>query len=152
MGHFDDDGFLVITDRIKDLIVTSGGKNVAPQRIETVVSQDPYIEQLAVVGDRRKFLGALVVPSFEALTAWAERQRLRFKDHGELVKMPEVVQFMDERIRERCSQLAPFERIKKVTLLPRPFSMEKGEMTPTLKVRRKAIAAAYHDLIDRMFL
>jgi long-chain acyl-CoA synthetase len=152
IGHYDDEGFLVITDRIKDIIVTSGGKNVAPQRIELVVGQDPYVEQLAVVGDRRKFLGALVVPSFEALADWAGRQRLRFKDHGDLIKLPEVISFMDERVRERCGQLAPFERIKRVTLLPRPFSMEKGEMTPTLKVRRKAIADAYHDLIDRMFM
>ncbi len=152
VGYVDDDGFLVITDRIKDLIVTSGGKNVAPQRIETILSQDPYVEQLAVVGDRRNYLGALVVPSFEALSEWASRQRLRFQDHADLIKLPEVISFMDERIRERCNQLAPFERIRKITLLSQPFSMEKGEMTPTLKVRRKAIADAYHDLIDRMFL
>ncbi len=152
VGFLDDDGYLTITDRIKDLIVTSGGKNVAPQRIESVVGQDPFVEQLAVVGDSRKFLGALVVPSYDALKEWAGRQKLRFTDHDDLIKLPEVVTFMNERIAARCRQLAPFERIRAITLLPRPFSMEKGEMTPTLKIRRKAVSKAYHDLIERMFL
>lgn len=151
MGYLDDDGFLVITDRIKDLIVTSGGKNVAPQRVETVIGQDPFVEQLAVVGDRQKFLGALVVPSFDALKDWAAQHKLTFSDVEDLIRMPEVVKFMNERIAERCRQLAPFERVRRIHLLPRPFRMELGEITPTLKVRRKAVAQAYRDVIDRMF-
>ncbi|HPF36092.1 MAG TPA: long-chain fatty acid--CoA ligase [Candidatus Krumholzibacteria bacterium] len=151
VGHLDQDGFLVITDRLKDLIVTSGGKNVAPQRVETIIGQDPYVEQLAVVGDSQKFLGALVVPSFDALKAWAGQHKLPFQDAEELIRLPEVVKFMNERIAERCRHLAPFERVRKIHLLPRPFSMDLGELTPTLKVRRKAVAAAYRDVIERMF-
>jgi len=152
VGHLDDDGYLVITDRLKDLIVTSGGKNVAPQRVELLLCQDPYVDQLAVVGDSQKFLGALVVPSFEMLKEWAVRQKLRFLDHDELICLPEVVTFMNERIAERCRSLAPFERVQRIVLLANPFTQEKGEMTPTLKVRRKVIASSYRDLIDRMFL
>lgn len=151
VGHLDADGFLVITDRLKDLIVTSSGKNVAPQRVETIIGQDPYVEQLAVVGDRQKFLGALVVPSFEALKEWASQRKLSFRDEGELIHMPEVVKFMNERIAERCRHLAPFERVRRITLLPRPFLMELGELTPTLKIRRKAVAQAYREVIERMF-
>jgi len=151
MGYLDDDGFLVITDRIKDLIVTSGGKNVAPQRVETVIGQDPFVEQLAVVGDRQKFLGALVVPSFDALKDWAAQRKLPFHDAEDLIRMPEVIKFMNERIAERCRQLAPFERVRRIHLLPQPFRMDLGELTPTLKIRRKAVAQAYRDVIDRMF-
>ncbi len=152
VGHLDNDGFLVITDRLKDLIITSVGKNVAPQRVESMLCQDPYVEQLAVFGDKEKYLGALVVPSYEELKIWAARQKLRFTDHDELISLPEVVKFMNGRIAKSCSKLAPFERVRKITLLPNPFTMEKGEMTPTLKIRRKVVAATYGDLIKRMFL
>jgi long-chain acyl-CoA synthetase len=152
VGHIDDDGFLVITDRLKDLIITSVGKNVAPQRVESMLCQDPYVEQLAVFGDKEKYLGALVVPSYEELKIWAGRQKLRFTDHHDLISLPEVVKFMNGRIAKNCGKLAPFERVRKITLLPNPFTMEKGEMTPTLKIRRKVVAATYGDLIKRMFL
>ena len=150
-GDIDADGFLSITGRLKDLIVTSTGKNVAPQLIETVVGKDPYIEQLAVIGDRRKHISALVVPAYEALAEWARGKRLQFADHEELVRQPEVVRFMTERIRAQSKSLAPFERIRRFTLMARSFSMEAGEMTPTLKIRRDVILRKYHELIERMY-
>jgi long-chain acyl-CoA synthetase len=151
VGHFDEDGFLIITDRIKDLIVTSGGKNVAPQWVETVVGKDPFIEQLAVLGDSRKYISALVVPSFDVLSEWAKRQKLNFESHEDLVRMPEVIRHMTERITRQSKQLAPFEKIKRFTLMAKEFTMQAGEITPTLKVKRRVIHEKYKDLIERMY-
>lgn len=151
IGCLEEDGFLVVTDRIKDLIVTSGGKNVAPQRIESIVGKDHYIDQLAVVGDRRKFIGALVVPAFEALKEFAAERRLKFKTDDDLIRLPEVVELYRDRIRDQCAQLAPFEKVKRFTLVARQFSMQAGEITPTLKVRRRVIAEKYRELIERMY-
>ena len=151
VGHFDAEGFLVITDRIKDLIVTSGGKNVAPQRLETMIGKDPFIDQLAVFGDQRKFVSALVVPTYEALSEWARARKLVFASHEELVKLPEVVRFMQQRIREQSRHLAPFEKVKRFTLLARQFTIQAGEITPTLKVKRRVIMEKYAGLIDQMY-
>ncbi len=151
VGRLDEDGYLVITDRIKDLIVTSGGKNVAPQRIESIVGKDHYIDQLAVVGDRRKFIGAIVVPAFEALKEFAAERRLKFRTEDDLIKLPEVVELYRDRIRAQGAGLAPFETIKRFTLVAKQFSMAAGEITPTLKVRRRVIAEKYHEIIERMY-
>ncbi|MCP4572818.1 MAG: long-chain fatty acid--CoA ligase [bacterium] len=151
VGHVDDDGYVVITDRIKDIIVTSGGKNVAPQRIECVVGKDHYIDQLAVVGDRRKFIGAIVVPAFEALKEFAASRRLKFNTEDDLIKLPEVVELYRDRIRAQCANLAPFEKVKRFTLVARQFSMAAGEITPTLKIRRRVVAEKYREIIDRMY-
>jgi long-chain acyl-CoA synthetase len=151
VGRLEEDGFLVITDRIKDLIVTSGGKNVAPQRIEALIGRDHYIDQMAVVGDRQKFVSAIVVPAFAALRDFAAEKRLQFSDNDELIRLPEVVELYAERIKEAGRQLAPFERVKRFTLVAKEFSQAAGEITPTLKVRRKVIAEKYRELIDRMY-
>ena len=151
IGHLDADGYLVITDRIKDLIITSGGKNVAPQRIEALVGCDHYIDQLAVVGDKRKFIGAIVVPSFESLMEFAADRKLKFRDNEDLIRLPEVVQLYRDRIKARGASLAPWEKIKRFTLVAREFSQQAGEITPTLKVRRKVITEKYRELIDRMY-
>ncbi|MFN2372071.1 MAG: long-chain fatty acid--CoA ligase [Candidatus Krumholzibacteriia bacterium] len=151
VGHLDPDGYLVITDRIKDLIITSSGKNVAPQRIEAIVGKDHYIDQLAVVGDRRSAIGAIVVPAFESLLEFARERKLAFRDHDELIRLPEVVELYRRRIREQSRGLAPFETIRRFTLVAKQFSMQAGEITPTLKVRRKVIAEKYHELIERMY-
>ena len=116
-----------------------------------LVGGDHFIDQLAVVGDRRQYVSALVVPAFEALKAWAQEKRIAFRDHEDLIGKPEVVQLMEERIRSRSQQLAPFETIRKFTLLARQFTQQTGEITPTLKVRRKVIAEKYRHLIDRMY-
>jgi long-chain acyl-CoA synthetase len=151
IGHMDEEGFLVISGRIKDLIVTSGGKNIAPQRIETLVGKDHYIDQLAVMGDKRKFISALIVPAFENLAEFAAQRKLQFQNHEELIKRPEVVEFFAQRIREQSRNLAPFERIKRFTLVARQFTQQAGEITPTLKIRRNVIDHKYRQLIERMY-
>ncbi len=151
IGHLEDDGYLVITDRKKDLIVTAGGKNIAPQRIESIVGKDYFIDQLAVVGDRQKVIGAIVVPSFEVLKEFAAERRLKFQTDDDLIKLPEVVELYRDRIRAQCAQLAPFEKIHRFTLVAWQFSMQAGEITPTLKVRRRVIVEKYREIIERMF-
>ncbi len=151
VGQIDDDGYLVITDRIKDLIITSGGKNIAPQRIETAVGRDHYIEQITTIGDRRKYVSALIVPSFDALEAYAREKNIAFQSREELLQKPEILAFYRERIDRQSSELAGFETIKAFTLLPQEFSQENGELTPTQKIKRKVVAENYRDLIDAMY-
>jgi len=124
---------------------------VAPQRIETLIGKDHYIDQLAVVGDNRKFISAIVVPAFENLLEFAQQKKLQFKNQEELIKLPEVVEFYRKRIREQSLNLAPFEKIKRFTLVAKEFSQQAGEITPTLKIRRKVVAEKYNQLIDRMY-
>ncbi len=151
VGEFDDEGFLRITDRIKDLIITSGGKNIAPQRIETAVAKDHYIEQFIAIGDRRKFISALVVPNFAALEQYAQAQGITFTAVADLVQHPAVVAFYRERIEAASQELANYERVKAFTLLPAPFTQETGELTPTQKIKRKVVAEKYAALIEGMY-
>jgi len=151
IGHIDEDGFLLITDRIKDLIITAGGKNIAPQRIETLVGKDHYIDQLAVIGDKQKFISAIIVPAFDNLKDFAAERKLPFRNNEDLIKLPEVMELYSKRIKEHSANLAPFEKIKKFTLVAKQFSQQAGEITPTLKVRRKVVAQKYHQMIDRMY-
>lgn len=151
IGSLDADGFLSITDRKKDLIITSGGKNIAPSRIESVIGQDYYIEQVAAVGDGRHHLAALVVPHFEALELWAKERGMTFDSLRSLVKDARIVAFIGERIEQRQAVLAQHERIKKFTLLTEGFSQMSGELTPTLKNIRAAIAAKDAQAIEAMY-
>ncbi len=151
VGELDPDGFVRVTDRIKDLIITSGGKNIAPANVEMQVGKDHYIEQIAVVGDGRRFVSALVVPSFEALEGWAGEQRIRFSDRTELLRNHAVVEFIRERIQRQSRNLAGFERIKRFHLLDKGFSLARGEITPTLKLKRKVIQQNFKDVIDRLY-
>ena len=146
-----EDGYLTITDRIKDLMKTSGRKYIAPQLIETTIGKDYFIEQIAVLGDLRKYVSALIVPAFPALEEYAKSKGISFASHEELVAKPEIVRFYQERIDQNSGDLAGFERIKKFTLLARPFSQDAGEMTPTMKLKRKAINEKFRDLIDGMY-
>ena len=151
IGELSEDGYLTITDRKKDLIITSGGKNVAPQRIETAVGKDHYIEQIAVVGERQPFIGALIVPFFSALEELAERKKWQFKSRRELIQLPEVLKFFRDRIDSQSGELANYERIKEFRLLPEDFTLAGGEITPTLKVKRNSIATKYKDLVEEMY-
>jgi len=151
VGHIDDEGFLVITDRIKDLIITSGGKNIAPQRIETAVGKDHYIEQITTIGDRRKFISALIVPSFEALENMAREKGIAYQSRQELVQHPDIIAFFRERIDQQSAELARYETIKAFTLLTREFSQDNGEITPTQKIRRKVIEAHFGAEIEAMY-
>ena len=151
IGHIDEEGFVVITDRKKDLIITSGGKNIAPQPIENLLKTNPYILNAVVIGDRRKFVSALVVPNFEKLEGYAKVNDIRYKELKELVQDASVQNFMKAEV-DRCTPgLAAYERIKKIALLDRDFEIEKGEITPTLKVKRNIIEERYKDLINALY-
>ncbi len=151
IGFIDDDGYLVITDRIKDLIITAGGKNIAPQNIETEIGKDHYIEQMAVIGDRRPYVVALIVPSFLSLEEYARGKGIEFSTREELVNHPDIQAFYRSRIDKSKDKLARFEQIKRFTLIPNEFTQEGGELTPTLKIKRKLVQEKYEDLIEKMY-
>ncbi len=151
VGQFDDQGFLVITDRIKDLIITSGGKNIAPQKIETVYAKDHFIEQFITIGDKRKFISALVVPNFEPLEAYAQENGIAYRTRDELVENPKIHALYKERINAHSAELAPFEQVKAFTLLPAPFAQETGELTPTQKMKRRIITEKFATQIEAMY-
>ncbi len=151
IGHLDPDGFLVITDRKKDLIITAGGKNVAPQPIENLLKTIPLVANAVVIGGNRKFIAALIVPDFEKLVAYAKEARIPFASRRELIVRPEAVDFIMAAIDRASAHLAPFERVRKIALLDRDFEIEAGEMTPTLKVRRTIVEAKYKDDIDALY-
>jgi long-chain acyl-CoA synthetase len=151
VGEFDADGFLKITDRKKDIIITSQGKNVAPSRIESVIGSDYYIDQVATVGEGRRYLAALVVPHFEALEEWAREHGLTYDSLKALVRDSRVHAFFTERIERQQSVLAKHERVKRFTLLSERFSQGSGEITPTLKNIRRAIAEKHEQIIDSMY-
>src|SRR5690606_7572298 len=134
-----DDGEIILTERIKDLYKTSNGKYIAPQMIETRISEDKYIDQVAVIGDDRKFVSALVVPNYEALKTYATERKISFHSVEELLQNEEIIDFVFGQIELLQSQFTSYEKIKRITLLPQPFSMEQGELTNTLKLRRKVI-------------
>ncbi|HOP28043.1 MAG TPA: long-chain fatty acid--CoA ligase [Spirochaetota bacterium] len=152
IGRFDDDGYLYITDRLKDLIITSGGKNIAPQMIELMMAEDHFIEYIAVVGDGRKYITALVVPSFENLEDWAKKNGVPFSSREDLIKDPKVIAYYRQIIDKRQKDLGQVEQIKRFTLLAKEFSQETGEITPTMKVKRKVVQEKYKELIDAMYV
>ena len=150
-GVFEENGELRITDRIKDLMKTSGGKYIAPQMIESTLGADHFIEQIAIIGDQRKYVTALIVPSFEALEEHAKTNNIQYSSKEELVNKPEIQEFYQNRIEEASSEFARFEKIKKFTLLPGEFTVENGEITPTLKIKRKVVAEKYKDIINSIY-
>ena len=151
VGYLDKDGYLVITDRKKDIIVTAGGKNVAPQPIENTIKTSPYIANAVVVGNARKFVSALIVPDFDKLEVYAREKGLVYKDREELVAKSEVYAFLMQEIDRLTPHLASYEKIKKIAILPRDFDLEAGELTPTLKVRRKIVEEKYKPIIDKIY-
>lgn len=150
-GHIDEEGNVFITDRIKELMKTSGGKYIAPQVIEGAIGKDHFIEQIAVIADTRKFVSALIVPCFETLEEHARELNIKYQDRMELVKHSQIIELIEKRVVELQKDLARFEQVKKFTLLPSAFSMDKGELTPTQKLRRKVIQDRYHQQIERMY-
>jgi long-chain acyl-CoA synthetase len=146
-----EDGFLRITDRKKDIIVTAGGKNIAPQPIENLVKTNKYVSQAVMIGDRRKFPVILVVPNFEQLEKWGKLKQLIWTDRSQLLRMPTVEAKMDKEVRSTLAGLASFETPKKVALLAQDFSIESGELTPTLKVKRRVVDRNYKAMIDALY-
>lgn len=151
LGEFDTEGNLRITGRIKELIITSGGKNISPQNIENSLMFSPYINQVNVVGEGKKFISALIVPAFEVLEPWAKENGVAFADRSELVKQAKVQALFEQQIRAFTKDFGQVEQIKKFTLLDREWLQETGELTPTLKVKRRVIAVKYADVIEKMY-
>jgi long-chain acyl-CoA synthetase len=151
VGLLDPDGFLKITDRKKDLIVTAGGKNIAPQPIEGMVKSSKFVSNAVMLGDRRRFPIMLVVPNLAALSAWAESEGLRAGTAETLCALPEVQTKMDREVRTTLRDLASFEMPKKLLLLPRDFTVEAGELTPTLKVKRRVVELRYREEIEKLY-
>ncbi len=151
IGYFDKDGFMVITDRKKELLVTAGGKNVAPHPIELDLTLDPYIEQAIVVGDGCKYLSALIVPSFENLEKWAHKSAIKYSNREELVNKPEVREIYDEKVKKVNEELPRYEQLKRFRLLPVEFTEEGGELTPTMKMKRRVIYDKFADEINKCY-
>ncbi|MDD5765380.1 MAG: long-chain fatty acid--CoA ligase [Candidatus Marinimicrobia bacterium] len=151
IGNLDSDGYLSITDRKKNILVTSGGKNVAPQPMENVLVTSKWIEQIVVIGDKRKFVSALIVPAFSNLEVWAKEKNLQYRDRTELTRLPEVKELYDRVISESMEGFAQFEKVKKYVILPNEFTIESDELTPSLKVKRNVVEKRYGELIDNLY-
>ena len=145
------DGELYLKERIKDLFKTSNGKYIAPQMVESMMLVDKYIDQVAVVADQRKFVSALIVPEFRLVEKWADDHGVKYDSRESLCNNPEVKKMIMERLETLQQGLASYEQVKRITLLPHHFSMESGELTNTLKIKRGVIYKNYKDIIDKMY-
>jgi len=150
-GRIDEDGNLFITDRIKDLMKTAGGKYIAPQQIEALLTDDNFIEQAMIIGDEKPYVTAFVVPNFEALKDYANLLEIKYLNMEELISNSKIKEFYDKKVAKLQGELAGFEKIKKFKLLPKEFTMEKGELTPTLKIRRKIIIKKFQHFIHDLY-
>ena len=151
IGVFDSEGFLMITDRKKHLFKTTAGKYIAPTPIENLFLASKYIDQFVLIGDRRMFLSALIVPDFEALQEYADTHKIRYNKVEELTKNKEINDLIEKDMSKFQKKLANYERVRKFTLLDKPFSLESGEITPSMKVRRKYVEERYQHLIEEMY-
>ncbi|MBR9975371.1 MAG: long-chain fatty acid--CoA ligase [Bacteroidetes bacterium] len=151
IGMMDEHGMLYITDRKKHLFVSSGGKNIAPQAIESLFASNEYVDQFVLIGDKRMFLTALIVPDFDALSEYADAHGIPYSDKSELARNAEIHHLIEQTIQATQKNLANFEKVRRFTLLDQPFTIESGEMTPSMKLRRKAIEERYGDLIESMY-
>jgi long-chain acyl-CoA synthetase len=151
IAEIDADGFIRITDRKKDLIVTAGGKNVAPQPIENELKRSPFIDNAVLIGDQQPFIVALISPNTEELLPWAKAQGLTWTSIEELTRQPQVVALYEAAVNEVSSKLARYEQIRKFAVLPLMLSIEGGHLTPTLKVKRRVVAKDYSELIQKLY-
>ncbi len=150
-GEITEKGHLIMTERLKDLYKTSNGKYIAPQVLESLLAQDKFMAQVAVIGDGRKYVSALIVPDFEELERYATKHKIQYKNREELVNNSKIHDMMEKLINEYQKDLASYEQIKRFVLLPRPFTMESGELTNTLKIKRAVVNKRYAKLIDAMY-
>ncbi|MFZ5517209.1 MAG: AMP-dependent synthetase/ligase [Candidatus Zhuqueibacterota bacterium] len=151
IGLLDEDGYLIITDRKKNIIITSGGKNIAPAPIENKLLTSPLIDQILVIGNGRKFLSALIIPNFEILKTMSQENNIDYTSIEELVNHPKIYQAISSEVTRLSTDMARFEQIKKFRLLPEALTIEKGELTPTLKIKRNAVEKKYSDMIESMY-
>ncbi len=152
IGEFDKEGFLTITDRKKELFVTSGGKNIAPHPIELSLIAKPYIDQVCLVGDGRKYIAALIIPDFKELKIFAKDNGIQYANEKELMEHPKSKELIKKQVDEVNEKLARYEQIKYYTVMETPFTVETGELTPTLKLKRRIINQKYKDVIESMFV
>jgi long-chain acyl-CoA synthetase len=151
IGQLDQDGFLRITDRKKDLIVTSGGKNIAPQPIENRLKLIPYFDNVVLVGDQRNFISALITPNYDALVTYAREKQIPFETAADLLHKPEIYRLAMSEIERLTDDLSDFEKVRKIAFLDKEFSIDGGELTPTLKIRRFTIEKKYQTAIDQLY-
>ncbi len=151
IGSLDADGFLTITDRKKELLKTSGGKYIAPQPIEQLIKGSRFVSQVVVIGNNRKFASALIVPDWEQLESYAKLKNLKLKTRAEFCHDPRIIDLFERQIAARTQNLAQFEKIKRIALLDQELTVEGGEMTPTLKVKRRIVDEKYRDAIDGIY-
>ena len=151
IGRLDEDGFLFVTDRKKELFKTSGGKYIAPAPIEQMIRSSRFVSQAVLVGKDRKYAAALIVPNFEMLAAYAKHKGLPVKSHAEFCTDPRIIDLIERQVASRTKGLARFETVKRIALLENEFSVDRGEMTPTLKIKRRVIDEKYKDVIDRLY-
>jgi long-chain acyl-CoA synthetase len=151
IGSLDMDGFLTITDRKKELLKTSGGKYIAPQPIEQMIKGSRFVNQVVVIGNGRKFPAALIVPDWEQLDAYVKYKGLDLRSRADFCHSPRIIDLFERQIAARTASLAQFEKIKKIALLEGEFTVEGGELTPTLKVKRRVVDEKYKDVIDRIY-
>ena len=151
VGYVDEDGYLFITDRKKDIIITAGGKNVAPQNIENLMKTSPYISQAMVYGDRKPYLTMLVTLYEDEITKFARDRKILYKDLSDLSKKEEVIELMNTIMKEKNKELASYESIKKTRILEEDLDQDKDELTPTLKVKRKVVTEHYNELLEGMY-
>ncbi|MDZ7319446.1 MAG: AMP-binding protein, partial [candidate division KSB1 bacterium] len=152
IGYLDEDNYLYLTDRKKNILITSGGKNIASAPIENALKASKYIDEVCLIGNNRKFVSALIVPNYENLRKWAQQHGLEVTENSALVEQAAVKDFVWQEVERLQTDFARFEQVKKIALLPEPFTIEKGELTPSLKVKRNVVEQNYKDLIDKIYL
>jgi long-chain acyl-CoA synthetase len=151
VGEINDRGFLRITDRKKEIIVTSGGKNVAPQKLENLLKNSLYISNVMIIGDKQKYIAAVICLNETEIKTFAKQKQIAFEEYADLIANDQVKKLVDEEVKKVNAQLASYESIKRFALLPADFTTETGELTPSLKVKRKVVSAKYKSTIDGLF-
>jgi len=152
LGAIDADGFLKITGRKKNLFKSSGGKYISPEKLENLFQGHPYVAQVLILGDGRKFVSALIVPNFIRLETLALSKGIAFTDRRELVQNAEIIAFMQQQVDQLTAQLPPHEKIRQIGLLPREFCVEEGELSATLKIKRRVAEEHFRALIEEIYL
>jgi long-chain acyl-CoA synthetase len=151
IGTIDADGFLRITDRKKELLKTSGGKYIAPQPIEQLIKGSPFVNQVVLIGNGRRFPAALIVPDWERLDSYAKLKGIETRNRAELCKHPRIIDLFERQVAGLTSELAQFEKVKKIGLLENELTIQGGELTPTLKVKRRVVDEKYRETIDALY-
>jgi long-chain acyl-CoA synthetase len=151
IGEIDEDGYLKITDRKKHIIVNSGGKNIAPLPIENMIQNSPFVDQVVVLGEKRPFLTAVIVPNFDAVRAFARKNQIPFESDKDLLQREEVKKIFDDHLKKISRELASHEKVRRFILSSEPFSIEAGEMTPTLKIKRKIVEEKFKAQLEEIY-